>query len=235
MFARLALFLGLGFAAGLFFGVVTKEPGLLAGHLQSDSRSYPLAEAPDEDAPEEPAIQGTEPESIAGEGRPLETARRLEAEREGRSGVPESADIVANPSLRDSDRQAERLALGRSSETARPLPEVAAPSREVARSAGSTSAARAAATSEGLWAIQVGAFSDRRTAEGLVRSLRAKDYPADLVIPDDSRSASQAVNRWRVRVQPLENRSRADALADQLKQREGLPTWLIPFEAREPR
>jgi len=82
-----------------------------------------------------------------------------------------------------------------------------------------------AAPEAGSWAIQVGAFSDSRSASGLVARLQAKGYPVELI------PASEASTRWRVRVQPVESKTRAQDLAERLKREERLPTWLISLEA----
>lgn len=217
MFGRLALFLGLGFAAGLFFGVVTEEPALLAGHLQdeSETESYSLPTA------------GTREEFSSGEDDQAARANELDGSQEQPAAEPPLAAALRLEAERESlsDVQSERMALQAEAAPAARLPVVAAP----ARLGPGRPASLDASDLDGPWAIQVGAFSDRAAAEALARSLATKNYPVDLV------PSAGGPKQWRVRVQPLEGKARAEKLADRLKQKERLPTWLIPFEASERR
>ena len=93
-----------------------------------------------------------------------------------------------------------------------------------ARPAADESAARRAINTR-PWAIQVGAFSERRAARRLAEALR-DEYPVE-VLP-----ARREGGRWRVRVQPIESEARARSLAETLKREEILPTWVTPMEGR---
>ena len=241
-FVRLTLFLGLGFAAGLFFGVVTEEPGLLAGHLQGETQRYVLGS--DAEEANEPNDAGSR---IEADRAPVSAppATGTDAGRERailaeRAGAGDADDSSAGPLATARRIEAER-ATEANRESA--LPDVAArpkaapaapliPTRPPAPPPVPASADRAGAGSLGeaeSWAIQVGAFSDRSAAAGLVQSLRDKRYPVELIPSQDGS------DRWRVRVQPIEGRGEAERWAFRLKRDERLPTWLIPFEAREAR
>jgi cell division septation protein DedD len=202
---RLVLLVSLGFGVGLLFGLVTQEPELLVNHLQGESESV----------------------RIAGE-------------------IGSGNQTIASGQTDARDPQAERLALrdaAGESVTAAALPVVAAaaegptPSgasmtRPTSRSpkAPETTPARGGddsgdAAPKALWSIQVGAFSDESAAARLVEGLDEKGYPVELI------PATEVSERWRVRVQPVEGESAARALADRLKRKERLPTWVIPLEA----
>jgi cell division septation protein DedD len=77
----------------------------------------------------------------------------------------------------------------------------------------------------GAFAIQVGAFSEERAARSLARGLDQKGYPAEIL------PSAGSARRWRVRVQPLLDQAAAQAMADRLKEEEGLPTWVLRMEA----
>ncbi len=81
-------------------------------------------------------------------------------------------------------------------------------------------AARAGDAAAEVYAIQVGAFSEARSAEKVAATLRGKGYPVKILEP-----ASDA--RWRVRVAPVEGHDQALSLERKLKQQERLPTWVL--------
>lgn len=72
------------------------------------------------------------------------------------------------------------------------------------------------------FSVQVGAFAESASAERIASDLRAKGYPV-YVTP----SAGSRDGRWRVRVGPMPSRGDADQVAQQLKTRERLPTWVL--------
>ena len=82
-----------------------------------------------------------------------------------------------------------------------------------------------AAASAGGFVVQVGAFSDSASAEGVVRALAAKGHAA-YVTP----SSGSGNRRWRVRVGPVVSREQAQQLARRLKLEERLPTWVVSQE-----
>lgn len=72
------------------------------------------------------------------------------------------------------------------------------------------------------FAIQVGAFAERSGAERLRGELESEGLPAYL-----SAGTSAGNARWRVRVGPYPDRTRADAVASRLKRTRQLPTWVL--------
>jgi cell division protein FtsN len=73
---------------------------------------------------------------------------------------------------------------------------------------------------EEAFLIQVGAFADGKSAEGVASSLRAKGYPVSVLAPSSD-------ERWRVRVGPVSSRPEAESMAGRLKSEERLPTWVL--------
>ena len=221
---RLMLLVGLGFGAGLVIGVLSEEPSLLMGHLRGESESVRLSGG------EEPGPAGglatTEGGERAGGRDEPPTSRSNDAVGAGEVASGADSGSPGDPT----ERQQRRLALlegrGPGSSEEAPAPEVAAAARDqpVSQPA-AVQAGSAAAPGVGHWAIQVGAFSDPKWASDLVTSLRSKGYPVELI------PATEASKRWRVRVQPVEGKTRAQDLAERLKREQRLPTWLIPLEA----
>jgi cell division septation protein DedD len=201
---RLVVLVSVGFGVGLLFGLVTQEPELLVNHLRGEGESVPIASGSD---------SGDET-MAGGETGP----RDVQTERLAR---PEAVGESATRALPAVAAAAERPA-----EAAAP----AAPPMSPRRAALRSSPARLRDDSEGdapraLWSIQVGAFSDEAAAARLVEGLDGKGYPVELI------PATHASPQWRVRVQPVEGESAARALADRLKRKERLPTWVIRMEA----
>ncbi len=81
--------------------------------------------------------------------------------------------------------------------------------------------ARAEAPNAGGFAVQVGAFSEKRAAQALADALRASGYPVYLS-PTEGDPAN-----WRVRVGPLATRPEAERAARRLESAEKLPTWVL--------
>lgn len=77
------------------------------------------------------------------------------------------------------------------------------------------------------YSIQVGAFAESATADGVAGELSEKGLPV-YVTP----GADSGDRRWRVRVGPFATRPEAAALAQRLKTEEGLPTWVLAEEGR---
>ncbi len=168
-------------------------------------------------------VLSEEPTLLAGHLRGESESVRLEAQAELEEPTEEISE-AAGPV------QARRLALleGRQPGAAEEgsTPEVAAAPRERSEiQPTAEKAAEAIVPVAGRWAIQVGAFSDSKSATGLAMGLRSKGYPVELI------PATEDSRRWRVRVQPVEGRTRAEELADRLKREERLPTWLISLGA----
>ena len=94
-----------------------------------------------------------------------------------------------------------------------------APSGAGAARAGSDAADATPPTSG--FAVQVGAFSEKRAAQSLADSLRERGYRVYLS-PTESDPAS-----WRVRVGPHATRPEAEKTARRLESAQKLPTWVL--------
>lgn len=73
------------------------------------------------------------------------------------------------------------------------------------------------------WAVQLGSFASEANAERLTTQLKARGYKAFV-----SRLDSGSRTRYRVRVGPEEDRSRAESLADRLR-RDGQAAVVVPL------
>lgn len=208
---RLLIFIVLGFAGGLFLGVVSEEPELLAGHLRGDTRTIQL----------EPSLADDRTAGVASEL----AAGSVDA---GSDGVGEESvdpalaeralpDVAANRVEPEEPSLVARLGAWASGGGDAETSEVG-----VGASRGSASVEAAGAAA---WAIQVGAFGDSASAEGLADQLERDGYPV-AVLP-----ASATSSRWRVRVQPIGNEAEARSVAKRIEREERLPTWVLRIEA----
>lgn len=214
---RLVLLVGVGFGVGLVFGLVTEEPELIAGHLRGESEPVPLAGGADEGAAAPAggragqdvyatAALDPRPRVVPAEREEAASLPRVAAPAPGAAPAP--ARVVKG--VPPAPLRATPLEVATPAEVARPVPETARRAVKVER------ASRP-------WAIQVGAFSEKRAAQRLAETL-AGGYPVE-VLP-----AKRDGGRWRVRVQPIATEDRARATAERLKREEGLPTWVTPMD-----
>ncbi len=146
--------------------------------------------------------------------------------------VGRGEDVVIRESAEPS-----RVARTPESPVPKALPDVAAPAppnpqarvatrlRTGVMSPETTTLPPVSATKE-RFAVQVGAFSDNKTAEHLAGSLRKKGF--DVYV---SAGAKIGQARWRVRVGPFPNRNEAEHAAGRLKKNENLPTWVLDENA----
>lgn len=94
-----------------------------------------------------------------------------------------------------------------------PLPaENVATLASASQPASTAAPAQALATEPTAWAVQLGAFSSRSKAEGLVTKLRSRGYSAFVL---EYRAGGQMLHR--VRVGPEQDRARAVAIAERLR------------------
>jgi len=208
------MLLGIGFGVGLVLGLVWEEPELVYEHLTGAGETVLLVDSESArsaiiQTPIALANDPSEADFGASSGRAVAGDTAVPAVARGEKAESQTIAKAAGT-------QSQRLALGSRDRTeSKELPKVAAP--VVAKPESRVEA--------GLrWAIQVGAFSEEKKAQRLVRSLKSKNYPV-VILP--STGSSQ---RWRVRIQPLVGEERARGLASQLKREEGLPTWVLPME-----
>ena len=133
---------------------------------------------------------------------------------------PEADDLAADGAIPEPPSVAAQPPLG-----LRKAPDAAVSDRTRSPAgAGASSARNAAPTSTrpaAGFAVQVGAFSEKRAAQALSDLLRTHGYPVYLS-PTEGRPAS-----WRVRVGPLGTRPEAEKTARRLETAEKLPTWVL--------
>jgi DedD protein len=91
------------------------------------------------------------------------------------------------------------------------LPKTVEPVRPPASTA-TAGLARPESTQQPAWAVQLGAFSSRSKADGLVAKLRSRGYSAFVL---EYRAGGQLLHR--VRVGPEQDRARAVAVAERLR------------------
>ena len=107
----------------------------------------------------------------------------------------------------------------------RKVPAAAVPDRAKSGTDAGASPKRAAAPTlarpSAGFSVQVGAFSEKSTAQALADSLRDHGYPVYLS-PTEGDPAS-----WRVRVGPMGTRPEAEKAARRLETAEKLPTWVL--------
>ncbi|HKE43774.1 MAG TPA: SPOR domain-containing protein [Steroidobacteraceae bacterium] len=78
------------------------------------------------------------------------------------------------------------------------------------------------ASAESAWAVQLGSFENEDNAARLVKDLKKRGYKAFV-----SRTGSGSRTRYRARVGPEQDRSRAENLADRLRH-DGHPGVVVP-------
>lgn len=87
----------------------------------------------------------------------------------------------------------------------------AAPAGGGSAAADTDRAADSGDSATGMWAVQLGSFSNQENAERLASDLRKQNYAAFL-----SRLATSSGELHRVRIGPLEDREAAEAMAERL-------------------
>jgi DedD protein len=187
------------------------EPVLLPGQTGESRKQQTVVLERDRDQPV-PANTGAQ-RADAGAGQP--------------SGSPEPAAPVASnaektpPAVDNTPKPQPPAQQTRNPE---PIPEPK-PEAKIKEDPPATVAAQAAAPAEsatGMWAVQLGSFSDQANAERLAADLRSQGYAAFL-----SRLQTSANLLHRVRVGPQESRESAENIAAQL-QKNGHKGQVVP-------
>jgi DedD protein len=197
-----SLLLALGFGIGLVAGSALEEPELVAKHLAGDATELPLP-APSATPRAAPAPSPAEPPRSAA---PAERAAPAEAPSDFDTGDGREAPAPAPEDVGRPDAP-----------PAKPPPRAPAPPAPSRPPAPAVAASRPSG-----FAVQVGAFADRRAADELVASLREERARAYVVEGGPGESA-----RYRVRVGPFGTRQQASDEAARLQKRRRLPTWVI--------
>jgi cell division septation protein DedD len=108
----------------------------------------------------------------------------------------------------------------RAAETPRPAPAVvaSAPPKPAPKPAGPETVA--GTPQPGVWVVQVHALRDRNVANGIVRRLAAKGYPAFLV------AAGPPTGSYKVQVGRYKDRGDAERIVARLKKEEQFNSWI---------
>lgn len=182
-----------GFALGIVAGVTWEEPGLVIGWLSGETDGIEWSV---EGAPQVAEQQDPVPDVAA--APPLGAG----VDRAEPEVVPERPKAVSASPV-PAPAPAQRASAKPPAPESKPRP-APAPAADVA----------------GRFAVQVGAFAERRAADGLAATLRGAGFPVYL---SDSKSGA----RWRVRVGPHKTREAAERTAERLKGDRKLPTWVL--------
>jgi DedD protein len=134
---------------------------------------------------------------------------------------------LASPNVATSSAYADEIAAAEDTASFAARPAYAVPAPEPVAKALPPARATAQRVEETVsagkgFSVQVGAFVENESAERVAKDLRGKGFPVYV-----SPKAGARDGRWRVRVGPLSTRGKADEIAQQLKTREGLPTWVL--------
>jgi DedD protein len=153
---------------------------------------------------------------------PADTEKKtVEVTIEGTAGTPENEVLVPEPEIGQAKPavSATQSAVA----TASQVPQAAETEiREPPAVAAAPGSASPAAAEPTAWAVQLGAFSSRSKADGMVANLRARGYPAFVL---EYRAGGQLLHR--VRVGPEQDRARAAAIAERLRN-DGFQTVVAP-------
>jgi cell division protein FtsN len=186
-----------GFMLGLIVGVVKEEPELVMGHLGGQSEEVEWSEQQTEFSTPDVAAAG--PNTYA-------------SDELGSTDFGAGDDFgIEVPSTAAEDTAS------RAYEAPQPRAVAAMVPAPVPVAAEAVSSPQS-----GNFSVQVGAFSENEPAERIADDLRSKGFSV-YVTP----SAGSRDGRWRVRVGPMITRAEADDVAQQLKTREQLPTWVV--------
>jgi cell division septation protein DedD len=192
----LVVLAAVAFVLGAGAGLLWKEPSLILADWFGDTQEVAWSQAGDDGGL-----------VVAGEAQP-ETPEADEARPEGEPESPEATeDVTAAPEP------------SKETET-KPEPPAAEPVQVAARPA---TPPVSAAPPRGGVAVQVGAFAERGSADGLVKKLRGQGFPAYVAAGDRA--------PWRVRVGPFRDRAAAEGPAAKLAKL-ALPTWILEEPGR---
>jgi len=151
---------------------------------------------------------------IASKQPPAAETKSVEIILDGAAGPAESERLVPEPEIAQARPEVPAPAVPKSAEpTLTPTLAVAAAAKP--ESPGLPPAIeqiKPAAAQQPAWAVQLGAFSSRSKADGLVAKLRSRGYSAFVL---EYRAGGQLLHR--VRVGPEQDRARAVAIAERLR------------------
>ncbi len=124
----------------------------------------------------------------------------------------DSDSLVPEPEIAQAKPEALPAAMPPTAASELPPAETAAVVPDAPQPAAAGAPAQTPAAEPSAWAVQLGAFSSRSKAEGLVTKLRSRGYSAFVL---EYRAGGQLLHR--VRVGPEQDRARAVAIAERLR------------------
>jgi len=194
------------FLIGVFVGRNVRSQQVAAAEHLSDSNAAltpaPVRQPSPAPVTADAAPEAAEPPSPPAEADELSYKRRLEAQSSSESlKSPASAAPVSRPAALDARAAAQARA------TAPP------PVQHAASGTMGT-------PQPGTWVIQIHNLRDRTAANGIVRRLVSKGYPAFLV------AAGPPTNSYKVQVGRYKNREDAQPVIERLKKEEQFNPWI---------
>ncbi len=142
--------------------------------------------------------------------------KRVEIDLGGATEPTDGDRLVPEPEIAQARQEASPAATSAATPpTAAPAPppaETTAAGPSASQPVATTAQAQPLAAEPTAWAVQLGAFSSRSKAEGLVTKLRSRGYSAFVL---EYRAGGQLLHR--VRVGPEQDRARAVAIAERLR------------------
>lgn len=139
-------------------------------------------------------------------------SKRVEIILDGAAGQTESDGLVPEPEIAQARPEAAAPAAPKSVEPAQTPGDTATAKPESPGVSPAIEPAGPAASQQPAWAVQLGAFSSRSKANELVARLRSRGYSAFVL---EYRAGGQLLHR--VRVGPEQDRARAVAIAERLR------------------
>lgn len=192
------------FLIGVFVGRnVRSQQAAAAEHLSDSAAALtpaPVRQPAPAPAASESALEAAEPPTPPAETDELSYKRRLEG--------PSSSESLKTPA------------------PAPPAPRLAPPQATQSRAATAAPAPQAAAAGTigtpqpGTWVIQIHVLRDRTAANGIVRRLIAKGYPAFLV------AAGPPTSSYKVQVGRYKDKDEAQKVIERLKKEEQFNPWI---------
>lgn len=138
--------------------------------------------------------------------------KSVEIMLDGAAGSAEKKGLIPEPEIVQAKPEIPEPVAAESVETVPPAAGTASAEPESPGLPPATAPARTASTQQPAWAVQLGAFASRSKADGLVAKLRSRGYPAFVL---EYRAGGQLLHR--VRVGPEQDRGRAVAIAERLR------------------
>jgi cell division septation protein DedD len=195
------------FLIGVFVGRNVRTQQALAAERLNDSAAAlapaPVRQPAPAPAASESALEAAEPPTPPAETDELSYKRRLEGPSSSESLKTPAAAPAAPPVPRPAPAQATQT------RAAAPAP---APQADAAGTIGTPR--------PGTWVIQIHVLRDRTAANGIVRRLSGKGYPAFLV------AAGPPTGSYKIQVGRYRDRNEAQKVIDRLKKEEQFNPWI---------